>query len=369
MTTLSRSRATRRTYLDVLRGIAVLVMIEAHVIDSWTRASDRAHEAFGYSLILGGFGAPLFLCLAGVAIPMSAGSKARRLGDDLAAARAVERRGLEIFLLAFLFRLQAFVLGGGWTKPSTLLRVDILNIMGPSIVATAWLWGRFRTTRGRLVAFAVCAAAVAFATPAVRAASVLGLLPDPIEAYFRPTHSFSNFVVFPWSAFVPAGAMLGLLIDGTRTMAAERRLNLLLLAGGFVLAVGAFGLSYLPPVVGQSYFWTTSPAFFFLRTGIMCATVGTVYLWERRPWKRPGWSALESLGRHSLFIYWIHVEMVYGVVSHPLHQGLSLGGAWAGLALFAGLMVGCAALKDWWANVPGQGRRQPATLEMSRNFS
>lgn len=152
-------------------------------------------------------------------------------------------------------------------------------------------------------------------------------------------------------------------------MPAEQRLNLWLLGGGLGLAVWAFVMSYLPPIVGPSYFWTSSPAFFFLRTGIMTATVGVVYLWERRPWKRPGWSALESLGRHSLFIYWIHVEMVYGVISHPLHQSLSLGGAWAGLAVFTVLMVGCAALKDWRDNVPRQGRQQPAALEMSRNFS
>jgi len=63
----------RRTYLDVLRGVAVLIMIEAHVIDSWTRVADRRSRAFGESLILGGFGAPLFLFLAGVAVAMSAG--------------------------------------------------------------------------------------------------------------------------------------------------------------------------------------------------------------------------------------------------------------------------------------------------------
>src|SRR3954451_560280 len=103
--------ATRRTHLDVLRGVAVLIMIEAHVIDSWTRVEDRHSRAFGESLILGGFGAPLFLLLAGVAVSMSAGSKARRLGDERAASRIVQRRGLEIFGLAFLFRLQSMVLG------------------------------------------------------------------------------------------------------------------------------------------------------------------------------------------------------------------------------------------------------------------
>src|SRR3954447_3617148 len=125
--------ATRRTYLDVLRGVAVLIMIEAHVIDSWTRAADRRSRAFGESLILGGFGAPLFLFLAGVAVAMSAGSKARRSGDARAASRAVQKRGVQIFLLAFVFRLQSLVLSQGelWT----MLKVDILNVMGLSILA------------------------------------------------------------------------------------------------------------------------------------------------------------------------------------------------------------------------------------------
>src|SRR5205085_7264371 len=127
--------APRRTYLDLLRGIAVLVMIEAHVIDSWTRQPDRQSNVFGESLILGGFGAPLFLFLAGVAVAMSAGSKARRGGSEATAVRAVQNRGAQIFLLAFLFRFQALVLSHGplWT----MLKVDILNVMGLAIVGAA----------------------------------------------------------------------------------------------------------------------------------------------------------------------------------------------------------------------------------------
>src|SRR3954452_1546925 len=160
----------RRTYLDVLRGGAVLVMIEAHVIDSWTRASDRHTRAFGESLILGGFGAPLFLLLAGVAVAMSAGSKARR-GDVPTAVRAVETRGLQIFLLAFVFRFQSFVLSHG--QAWTLLKVDILNVMGLSIVLAAALWGAARTTARRLAAFGVATAAFVWLTPIVRGIAAL----------------------------------------------------------------------------------------------------------------------------------------------------------------------------------------------------
>jgi len=352
-------KGTRRTYLDVLRGVAVLVMIEAHVIDSWTRAADRSSLAFGRSLILGGFGAPLFLFLAGVAVAMSAGSKARR-GDARSAVRAVEKRGLQIFLLAFVFRFQSFVLSNG--EAWTLLKVDILNVMGPSIVAAAALWGWMRTTRGRLAGFAVATAAFVWLAPAVRALNALGALPDGLEGYLRPIPGLTNFTFFPWTAFLMAGAFVGVLLDQAREEEQDRRLNLSLLAGGLVLAFLAYRSSFLPPLDPRSRFWTTSSSFFFIRLGLMVAAVGVAWLWERRPTLRlrsgqalrPGsgqaagrWSPLQVLGRSSLFVYWIHVEMVYGLISLPLHGAFSLAGAWAALGAFCLLMLAATMGKDW----------------------
>ena len=185
----------RRTYLDVLRGIAVLVMIEAHVIDSWTRVADRRSRAFGESLILGGFGAPLFLFLAGVAVTMSAGSKARRSGDSRAAVRAVQRRGLEIFLLAFLFRFQSFVLSH--SPAWALLKVDILNIMGPSIILSATLWGVFRTARARIIAFAVATVAIDFVvTGDVAREQVQRAIDLSHEKYCSVWHSMRQDIAF-----------------------------------------------------------------------------------------------------------------------------------------------------------------------------
>ena len=53
----------RRGYLDWMRGLGVLIMIEAHVLDSWTRLDVRQSRPFVWAMILGGFGAPLFLFL------------------------------------------------------------------------------------------------------------------------------------------------------------------------------------------------------------------------------------------------------------------------------------------------------------------
>ena len=62
----------RRVDLDWARALAVLIMIEAHVLDAWTRPMDRTTRAFHYLNILSGFAAPLFLWLAGVASVLTA---------------------------------------------------------------------------------------------------------------------------------------------------------------------------------------------------------------------------------------------------------------------------------------------------------
>ena len=77
----------------------------------------RSNEAvFGYAMVLGGFGAPLFLFLAGVAVALSGESKFRKTGDFAGSWWAVQKRGWQIFGLAFLFRLQSYILSGGYQR-------------------------------------------------------------------------------------------------------------------------------------------------------------------------------------------------------------------------------------------------------------
>src|SRR5581483_9394359 len=108
--------------------------------------------------------------------------KLRKSGDLAAAWRSVQRRGWEIFGLAFLFRLQSFLLSGGY-DPIGLLKVDILNVMGPAIVVTALAGAAFGSRAARAWAFAIVAAAIAMATPIVRAAPAVRWMPDAIASY------------------------------------------------------------------------------------------------------------------------------------------------------------------------------------------
>src|SRR5205823_3866854 len=210
----------------------------------------------------------------------------------------------------------------------------ILSIRGPAIVATAFLWGLATSARARLIVFATAAAVIALSTPIVRAFGWLAWLPDPIEGYVRPVPGLTNFSTFPWAAFVPAGAVAGVLIERARTSSQEARLNAGFALGGALLACAGYAASFLPTPYARSDFWTSSPSFFLLRTGLMTFAIAVAYAWEQRPGARGRWSAMRVLGQTSLFIYWIHVEMVYGLMSTPLHRALTLRQAWAALGLF-----------------------------------
>jgi uncharacterized membrane protein len=337
----------RQAYLDRVRGFAVLVMIEAHVLDAWTRLGDRNTTAYGYAMILGGFGAPMFLFLAGVTFVLFAESKYRRGGDLDASWRAVQKRGWQIFGLAFLFRLQSFILGGGYNAIG-LLKVDILNVMGPAIVLMAVAGARAKTRFSRAVLFVVLAVGLAMLTPIVRTTPLLSWIPGPIEWYLRPSPARTNFTLFPWAGFVFAGAVVGEMIGALRSADKAFRLQMALAAASVLVAVASYEASFLPSIYAVSDFWTSSPTFFFLRVGVISLLLPLAFLWERSPWRGAisQWSPLEELGRASLFVYWIHVEMVYGFISRPLRRNLSFPAAIGAYILFSAFILGLVFLKN-----------------------
>jgi len=346
----------RRGYIDWLRGISVLIMIEAHTLDSWTRLSERGNALYGWAMIVGGFAAPAFLFLAGLSMALAAGSRLRRGAPAEEAASLAASRGLQIFGLAFLFRLQSWLISGGGPA-QVLLKVDILNVMGLAMLAAAILWSFGRERRERAAWLIAGTVVIAMVTPIIRATPLLTPLPDPIEWYIRPIPGRGTFTLFPWAAFLLAGGAVGLWLDAARTPPEERHVNLMLLVSGVTLTIAAYAASFLPPIYAQTSFWTTSPTFLFLRLGILIASLPLAYGWNAL-WT--GRSVLQEFGRASLFVYWIHVELVYGVLSGPLHKSLTLNHALVAYALFSVAMFGAAKLKDrvlvWW-NI---GRLQPS---------
>jgi uncharacterized membrane protein len=331
----------------------VLIMIEGHTLDSWTRVADRGRDGYQWAIVVAGFGAPIFLFLAGMSLTLAAGA---RLANGLGAreiASAALRRGLWIFGLAFLFRLQSWIISGGGF-PRSLLKVDILNVMGVAMIVAAMLWYAGRRDAGRASLLAAATIAAALLTPLVRATPWLAALPDAIESYLRPATGTSTFTLLPWAGFLTAGAAVSVWLARTDAHG-ERRVNVALAVLGLAMAAASYLASFLPPLFEGTSFWTSSPAFFFFRLGLLIAAVPVAYLLTR-VWRG---AALEEFGRASLFVYWIHVEMVYGVLSLPIHRRLPFGWALTAFAAFTLGMFWLVRLKDRWI---GRGRSPEARI-------
>ena len=308
-------------------------MVEAHVMDAWTRDSDRPGAPYAIAMFIAGLGAPLFLFLAGLALPMAGSLRASAIGHRAAGA-AARLRGWQVFALAFVFRLQAQLLG--WGPLVNFLKVDILNVMGLALVMAGFIWGLSTSRAVRIVLFAVATFIFAMSTPLIREAAWVGALPDPVEWYFRPSQGHTSFVLIPWAGFLFAGAIFGELVDAARAREDDRGLQLIFAAVAVLTIAGGYWASFQPSIYPVSNFWLSSPTFFFIRLGIAMALVPITWALEKTvaPLR-----FLDTLGRSSLFVYWIHVEMVYGVLAKPLEHLLPLWVSILGMVALCALLL------------------------------
>lgn len=305
-------------------------MVLAHVSDAWTAGPYRTGEPWYVVAFVGGVASPLFLFLAGVAVAMAASVK------GVAMAR---RRGWQVFGLGLLFRLQSQLLGMG--PLDNLFKVDMLNIMGLSMVAASYAWQVSGDRRLRIATLAALTVAVTMITPIVRDVTWLSILPDQLEAYLRPEGHFAAFPFFPWGGFLFAGVIVGDLVQAVRL----RRLRDVVLQNGLAIAGGAGVLlawwaSFAPSIYASASFWNDSPTFFFIRLGLVTLLVPIAWVIEQLLAARL-FAPLVTMGRSSLFVYWIHVEMVYGVAAEPIKRTMPL---WMSLAATALLCVGLYGL-------------------------
>src|SRR5882762_10532091 len=161
----------RIAYIDWMRGLACVLMFQTHCYGSWLIPEARKTEFYRWSQAAGTLPAPLFIFLAGVSSAMVT----QRLREKGVARNAIARttilRGAEIFGLGLLFRGQEFILGYPNSPWTDLLRVDVLNILGLSMMLVGvlcWLTASATPEKSNTRAIGwglIAATAIAVATP------------------------------------------------------------------------------------------------------------------------------------------------------------------------------------------------------------
>src|SRR5690242_9413910 len=349
---------SRLAYIDWMRGLACVLMFQTHCYDAWLGPEARKSTFFMWSQLGGTLPAPLFLFLAGISFALVTGKLFQRGEAAPQVARATIRRGAEIFALGLLFRVQEFAIALGWAPWSDLLRVDVLNTIGISMMlmgllcwAAAWSSeGNYRPLRLGAAAAAACAF-IALLTPPLWTSWRPDWLPWPLESYINGVHNLHQpqpwlFPIFPWTAFAFAGLATGFVLWSDWARSRQGLLFALLGASGAVLIVVARWLDANAPQLYSVYdFWHTSPNFFLIRLGLLLMILTAVYAWCRWGLGQWGFSPLVQLGQTSLLVYWVHIEFVYGRFSFLSKRVQTIAGASWGLLIIFLAMLGLSIAK------------------------
>ena len=332
--------ASRLAYIDWMRGLACVLMFQTHCYDSWLGGEARKSTFFMWSQLGGTLPAPLFLFLAGISFALVTDKLRQRGVDPSQVARTTILRGAEIFGLGLLFRVQEYVLGLPWSPWTDLLRVDILNTIGFSMMLMGIMCRLTGDGRSRSAAVgALVALTIALVTPLVWTTWRVRMLPWPLESYVNGVHTFKQpqawlFPIFPWTGFAFAGLATGFLLVGDWVRRWGAATFALLGAVGVTMIAIARGLDHQPRQLYAVYdFWHTSPNFFVIRVGLLLVILFGVYAWCRWGAANWGFSPMIQIGQTSLLVYWVHIEFVYGRFSILPKRNMSIGRASLGLAV------------------------------------
>jgi uncharacterized membrane protein len=344
----------RLAYIDWLRGLACLVMFEIHCYDSWLSPAARHSTLYGWSRFSGIIPAPLFLFLAGVSVALVTDKMRRKGLSPNQIASSTVRRGAEIFGLALLFRVQEFALAWPWSPWTDLLRVDVLNTIGLSILLMGLVCRLAQGRAANAILAGVVGLGIPMATPPLWTTWRPHWLPWYIESYINGVHTFDKpqswlFPLFPWAGFAFAGLAVGFILFSDWSQKRPPTTVALIAAAGVGIYYLSMWFDANPLHLYAVYdYWHTGPNFFLARLSLLMVLLLVGYVWCRWGPGLWGFSPLIQMGQASLLVYWVHIEFVYGRFSIMKKGAQTIRGASFGLLLIFVAMVLLATARTRW---------------------
>jgi uncharacterized membrane protein len=329
----------RLPFLDWTRGFAVLLMIQCHVFNAFTSTDLRQGGSYTLSQFVGGMAAPLFLLLSGLTLALQMDSQDRRGAAPGRRFLAALRRSGYILGLAFLFRFSNWIFSSPLPPWRSMLRVDILNCMGfglavlsPAAICRPSCRARFTAAAGLTIA----------ALAPVMNSLDWSRVPDAIRNYLVPSHL--GFAFFPCAAYLAFGLSAGAILRLLAPDRIERTFQWSVLAGLAMIAGGQYFSNIPFSIYPKSSFWIDSPALVIVRVGLILTIIAAAYLWTEFGASKT-WSWVETLGKTSLMVYWVHVVLVYGRLLETWKRSLSIAEVTGVTVAVTLLMVALSALR------------------------
>ena len=325
---------TRYAFLDVYRGLIVLLMIEGHAVREFLYPALQTSGAFQFHEFIHGVTGPGFLFGAGITFGISVQN---RWGEFLSLTSVSFRRFRKIVLLLLLgyalhlpfLSLHKMLHASTQEQLLRLYSFDVLQCIGFTLLIVHLGIFIVRKQHWFPGVLPIATTVVLIASPFLWMAD-LSSFPSAVSTAFQGTLG-SVYPLFPYSAFLFAGAFASYefmkFAESGRESIFVKRLAL----GGIALtAGGAVLLAATNESARGPEFWNSDPTVMVVKLGSLFLLVSGAWTLEKvlgsfRGSKSLQWIIL--LGIESLFVYVLHLVLLYGSV---LNADSHLSALWKG---------------------------------------
>jgi uncharacterized membrane protein len=322
----------RYLFIDLLRFIAVVFMIQGHTFDALLDVNLHSHVLFFAHDFFHGFIAPMFLFASGIAFGISTFKKWE---EHTTPTKHVARRygkyaGLIVIGYALhlpYFSLQKILAEATEAEIAGWLQVDALHCIAATMLILQTAVFLLKDEK-RFVWFAsIVAVGIIFLSPIMWSMNLTRTFPLWFVSYIN-SNNLSWFPIFPWSAYILCGVIFSSFFINAKEHHHAVALMQKSIVIGLVMFFGSFILLSLPTQLYPYHdIWKVNPLIIFVRLGFVAIVTSGIFFAEHSYKIRPRIPQL--IGRESLVIYVLHLIILYGSVMNQglqekIHQTLSV---------------------------------------------
>lgn len=305
-------KRNRAQFIDMLKGLALIVMIEVHVVNIFLSTDLKSAWWFSYLNFVNGLVAPAFTFSSGMVFVLSLQKgldELRKFG-----MKFWNKLGrLLIVLLAGYSIHMSYLSLRKISNPSypqmlqEFLKVDILQCIAVGLILLLLLRLIIKNDIGFYATILVLDILVLAFGPYAWKTDFAQFIPLGIANYFNRIHG-SLFPLFPWLSFILTGALIGKLYVELKIKIGERKFAQYLIYSGSVLFLGSvLLLNILLP--GSIVEIKPNPIFFLERLGVLLLLLGLFWFYINR---FPDYNSFVlDVSRESLMVYWLHLKVLY----------------------------------------------------------
>jgi uncharacterized membrane protein len=346
----------RLAFIDLLRGWALMVMIEVHVFNSCILPALKTTSWFNVLNFINGLVAPSFIFISGFVFLIASQRKLesfRTYGSafwkQLGRIGLVWGIGYFLHLPFFSFRrMITDTTEDGWLQ---FYQVDVLHCIAFGLLVL--FISRLLIKNGKVYRTFLFAGGLFVVIGAMFVSNYdfLKWIPAPFAAYINNRH-YSLFPLFPWLAFMLFGGYFASRYIDAREQKKEKEFILrFALAGAFLLTAFFIGMELQARIHFVSLDIAANPLFFIERLAIVMVLLATC--WFYADFRKTEKSVVLDVGRESLMVYTAHLLVIYGRFWNDRSPDFYYGGTFGVTECFAGtialivIMIGAAMLWGW----------------------